>query len=133
MVTKLEVNVDGTKFSPDLRAKGVDEKKACGLIREILDGYNGPGAGPQGKLLKGLNLTINGQEKKTRKEPPKLSPEDHQGLAEKYRELADDLIQRAKNDPSLCQPWFNDDGEECPPPITLVPQLSRLANQLEAK
>ena len=69
----------------------------------------------------------------TRKKPPELSPNYRQELAKKYRQAANKLAVRAKNNPSLCQPWVNEEGEKCPPPITLAPQLRRLANQLEAK
>lgn len=128
MVRSIEVVIDEKRFYPSLRESGITEEDVVGKIRSILEGYKGAGAGAQGRFFADANLEIierNGQ-KKTLQLPEK----ERQQLAEQYDSLADRFMERAKTDPSLCEPYYNEEGERCPPPISTVGYLRQRASQL---
>lgn len=131
MVKEIVVNINRERFDPSLRESGTTEEDVVGKIRSILEGYKGAGAGPQGRFFADANLEIierNGQKK-----TPQLSEKERRQLAEQYDSLADQFMERAKTDPSLCESYYNEEGERCPPPISAVGILRQRAQELRAQ
>lgn len=63
----------------------------------------------------------------------KLPQRERNELAEQFDARADELMQKAKTDPSLCEPYYNEDGERCPAPISVVGLFRQRARELRAR